>query len=747
MSTFKEIQSDLFATKQVVFVDQFFKNTSVMSLGKNKALAFTLMLKCEEIGFSFDNELLNVVSHASDAEIEDFWSWMKKSKEKIYGAAKYDTMYPNFPKQVVEASDLELLENAFMHYAGDLFGIRIVPAYKEAKRKSLKEEKTPLRMKAQTQESIGEYFKNYMLSNTSLSESSKEMMKKMFNYLEQKDLHSLESILVENQIPQKENLAFMGAVVLNSKINFNDTLAEQFKTPTDLLRLAVALNGGDTSLAQDTKFKSLSRAMRRAIVAKLQVIFESGDSTQLQENMFTYKEQWTKLAHSLHVGEYKSKCPLAFDAVQKLRENEKDESFNHKVEVLIEKEKTQEAVKMLQSRPGVFARMLNNLIVKAKNDKERSNVVEGFAQCAHSVSTPVLLQIHAKFKYDNQSNVKIILPKGGLGKIFVKNQEQVGSGSIPDALASELARIAEETLINRFKSGESLGNVYIEDALMLQNIPFAQRTASKALKTVPKGSRFIKETDKPIIRFFTWWKENGVDKNGKPMHSGRVDIDLSVGIFDKDYNLIQQCAYYDLRSSNYLVHSGDITSAPKGAAEYIDVDLKGLIKENPDAAYVGQLISSFTKQKYSEIPECYAGWMERNSAQRGAIFEPSTVQNKVDITSESTQVLTCLYDIERKEYVWADMPIKANMYARTLHSVKNSIGYAIEGLVNLKKANLHDLFTMHAKARGVIVDDIKKADTVFSIKEGITPFDAEVIAAQFLADEYAPKNKMKLTKP
>ena len=117
-----------------------------------------------------------------------------------------------------------------------------------------------------------------------------------------------------------------------------------------------------------------------------------------------------------------------------------------------------------------------------------------------------------------------------------------------------------------------------------------KRTASKALKTVPKGSRFKKESDKPIIRFFTWWNETGVDKEGKEVNVDRVDIDLSVGIFDSNYNLLRTCSYYDLRSFDYVVHSGDITSAPEGAAEYIDVHLDRLQKDIPKAAFVAQLV-------------------------------------------------------------------------------------------------------------------------------------------------------------
>ena len=773
MSKFSQIQADFFNGKQAVFIDHFFKNLDTKTLGKNKSEAFTLLLKCEQLGFSFNSELLNVVSHASVYEMENFWNWMVKMNEKVYGSSIYNPMYPNFPKQVIEANELELLVNAFMHYTGDVFGIRIMPNYKEKKRKGLKEEVNPLRMSVMTEEDIPIKFVNYLTANTSMSVATKDMMKNMLDYLVEKDSAMVENILINNQIPQKENLAFMGAVVLKSSLNFNTTLSDQFKTPTDLLRLSAALNDGDTSLSVDTKIKNMSRPMRKTFANKLEVMLQKGDKEQFLENMFTYKEQWTRLAHAMHIGEYKDKFPLTFEAIQKIRSNDKGESFNFQVEKLIFAGDTVKASEMLKVRPGVFGRMINQLLTKSSSEEEQNAILNNFKSASFSISTPVLLQIHAKFKYDNQNDKKIILPKGGLGKVFVrdmknpriKNEKEVFNYSLgeklkkkfnqveldkkyvapnvlSDKVANKIVSIVEETLIQRFKAGSSLGNVYIEDSLSLQNVPFAQRTASKALSTVPKGSRFVKESDKPIIRFFTWWNENGVDKNGNKINFGRVDIDLSVGVFDAEYNLIKTCAYYDLRSSDYLAHSGDITSAPNGAAEYIDVHIEKLLEDIPGAAYVGQLISSYTQQKYAEIPECYAGWMEREQKQHGEIFEASTVKNKVDITSESTQVLVCLYDIARKEYIWADTPLKGSSYYNNLHSVKGSMAYTIEGLAEMKKPNLYDLFEMHAKARGVIVTEKSKADTVFSIHEGVTPFDSEVIASKFMADNYEEKTLM-----
>ncbi len=820
MSKFNQIQSDLFKMKQVVFVDSFFQNLNDETLGSNKSEAFTLLLKCEQLGFSFDNKLLNIVSHAKTSEMEKFWDWMVKMNKEVYSSASYKPMYPNFPKQVIEASEVELLVNAFMHYTGDLFGIRIMPSYKEKARKGLKESVNPLRMSVITEEVVPQLFIQNITANTSASEASKELIKNIFNYMVEKDKTALGDILVSNPIPQKENLAFVGALVLNSEIDFNQVMANQFKTPTDLLRLSAALNGGDTSLVKDTKIKKMSRPMRKAFAAKLESMIVAGDKEQFLENMFTYKEQWTRLAHAIHIGEYQNKCPNAFELIQKVRSNDKGESFNFKVEKLITEGKTVQASQELKVRPGVFGRMLNQVLVKSANEQEQDLILENFKSASKSIATPVLLQMHAKFKYDNQNEKKIILPKGGLGKVYVRDmnekpvkvkvqkpaqkkvvvpdyvppaptalenalqtalknklgvssvkeevvkevvqeaikevatqqevtpkKEYVPAPGLSDAVAQKVVSLIEETLIERFSNGPSLGNVFIEESLTLQNIPFAQRTASKALKTVPKGSRFVKESDKPIIRFFTWWNENGVDKNGKPVNVGRVDIDLSVGVYDTGYNLIKTCSYYDLRSSDYLAHSGDITSAPNGAAEYIDVNIEKMLEDVPGAAYVGQLISSFSMQKYVDIPECYAGWMEREQKQHGDIFEASTVKNKVDITCDSTQVLVCLYDIARKEYIWADTPItERSYYSNNLHSVKGAMAYTIQGLAEMKKPNLYDLFEMHAKARGTIVTDKSQAQTVFSIHEGITPFDSEVIASEFMADEYSKQELSKKLK-
>lgn len=56
-----------------------------------------------------------------------------------------------------------------------------------------------------------------------------------------------------------------------------------------------------------------------------------------------------------------------------------------------------------------------------------------------------------------------------------------------------------------------------------------------------------------------------------------------------------------------------------------------------------------------------------------------------------------------------------------------------KALTTLAKANLHELFMLHAKGRATeIVTTPEEADVIFSPNAGITPFDMEDIMSKYL---------------
>ena len=56
----------------------------------------------------------------------------------------------------------------------------------------------------------------------------------------------------------------------------------------------------------------------------------------------------------------------------------------------------------------------------------------------------------------------------------------------------------------------------------------------------------------------------------------------------------------------------------------------------------------------------------------------------------------------------------------------------LEAMDTLRRPNLHTLFSLHAHARGRLVESPGHAETVFSLADGITPFDIDVIRSEFL---------------
>jgi hypothetical protein len=55
-----------------------------------------------------------------------------------------------------------------------------------------------------------------------------------------------------------------------------------------------------------------------------------------------------------------------------------------------------------------------------------------------------------------------------------------------------------------------------------------------------------------------------------------------------------------------------------------------------------------------------------------------------------------------------------------------------KSITEIVKPDLYSLFRIHADARGRLVEEEGDADTVFSLEKGITPFDLEKIASEYL---------------
>jgi hypothetical protein len=56
----------------------------------------------------------------------------------------------------------------------------------------------------------------------------------------------------------------------------------------------------------------------------------------------------------------------------------------------------------------------------------------------------------------------------------------------------------------------------------------------------------------------------------------------------------------------------------------------------------------------------------------------------------------------------------------------------LRAMTGLAKTTLYELFSLHIQARGERVLARENADTIFDVSAGITPFDLDRIAAEFM---------------
>ena len=699
------------------------------------------------LGLVCSQELTGALAAMSEEALGSLYQEVVPILKKMTGAHRaFKPMYPNFPKQVMEASDLELYLNAITHYwmaavrdvaqgQPRLFGGRLMegaastpapvetlsvplqwlPEYEVENRERLPEEEVSLKVIGLGSEAdFWKVFTRLVGSNGSLSESDKAIVQ-WFVDNRREDI----PLFLPPAIPQKENLTFLVGSLLKHEIP--TYLIPYLKTATDVLRVAVVMSGGDVSLATPGKFRRFKRTERRFLLDAMEAL------PAVTEDMLRRPEVWKRLGRELRPGDYDSRYPKTLKAFDVVRNNEAFETFNSKVEAALIRQDVAAFTDLLKARPGDFACRFDHLL---RTSGERANVaVQGFKDVAHRVSTPVLLQVHAHFKNrDRTTDHRAFFPKGSVAKVKIIDEtlpplpplKRAGG----EALHKFIARFVRDILVMRFKSLPSLGKVYIDETLRTQHVPFAQRSASKALRTIARGSRLtLPATD--ALRFFVWWKEP---------EGQRTDIDLAAVFFSADWKRLADVSYYNLKGWDSC-HSGDITSAPMGAAEFIDVYLPTLREKG--VRYVSMVIYSFTQQAFKDLPECFAGWMARQKVQSGEIFEARTVQDKIDLAGDTTVNIPLFLDLQENQVVWSDIALKSR--GPINNSRKNGESLALMGkaVTGLIKPTLYDLFDMHAEARGtgrVAESSRCEADTVFSLHEGITPFDADRIMSEFMTN-------------
>ena len=699
-----------------------------------------LLKNMERLGFTFSSELLETASTLDADTLSDLHDAVIPTLRRMLGDhVKYVPMYPNFPQQVMDASDAELYLRALLHYMTG--ALPETPAEKHPELKIRK------KLKQIEQGSETEYLfmiRNLMRANASLSEQDKQDVADSLRSGLDPEL----SRLLPEEMPYKENAAFVASVLLEEGMADVERLSKSFNTATDVLRLAAGLSGLDTSLfwtkktaqltrpaanpynlmqgmqteiqpasgtpANAYRFRNFKRSERRLLLGLLE---KTGASV---EDMVLYREAWKRLGEILHPGEMRGRYPSAFEAFTLLRRQKSIPTFRREAEEGLILQDPQ-VIDLLARRPGELARRLDLLLRSQPAQTEK--IMSAFDRIADRLAVPLLLQLLAHFKHRGESRqYRVFFPKGNIGKAVAIHDRLP---RLDSAKTNRLVQRIEQELIVRFAEREPLGAVYIDPRLANIPVPFSNRSASSALRSLPRGSR-IEVPEGDILRLFCWW----TNMNEGSADMRRVDIDLSLVLLDENWSHVETLAFYNLKEE-FGVHSGDITNAPKGASEFIDLNIPEVLWRTR-ARYAMVQVACFTGQPFSVLPECFAGFMVRHQARAGQAYDPRTVESRFDLTVDAQQAVPFAIDLWENQLIWIDSVVKNRGFRITAHDNMSGLELLGRAFADVRRTTLGELYTLHAKARGNLTNKEYEADTVFGMEEGTTPYRTDIIVGEYL---------------
>lgn len=669
----------------------------------------TALTTLRALGYRLSTPAREALIHAEQA-----WALVNAAARLSSGSpsAEYRPFYPDFPIQVRTASEATLLVNAALHYLGDVVGVRILPDYRPSPREPLPGDDGALtELGLATARDLERIVADLIAQATPFSAQDRA------------DLTALRDFGPEAapRVAVKENLAVL-------TVTFPDLdFSASYRTVTDVLRLAVAMAGGDVSLAEPCRFPSFSRAQRRRLLGLLDAVGQVQDSRDSAEEMGRRCERWKRLARHLRPGDYARRFPRAVALLHQVASGGAEEGFTSRLEEALARRDVEGALRLLSTRPGVFARRLNHLLRLCVDEAARERVVAEFARVAPKVSLPVLVRLWEYFSSPGPDALpwRVVAIKAATGT----KTTLIPSTRRPGPADAAVVRAVEEALRQR----KRLGRIAVDQGMYEgYTAPVGLRSASPGMRTAGRGTR-LPLPEGETIRFFLHWRDlpeappKALGPAGPAAaedRDTRVDLDLSAFFVSEDFTRTEQIAYYNLRSTA-AVHSGDLTSAPDGAAEFIDITLAEALRQ--EWRYVVMTVHSFSHHPLSEVPECWAGAMARGAdPQSGEVFEASTVMQRLDLVSPTFNATPFVIDIAERRLIWWDLPVGVGEHQ--VANLDRSSNRVLAHLLDLLEGRRMPLAHLLGLLAGDDVEDPDEAELVFG-EGGILPWQTERILA------------------
>lgn len=555
-------------------------------------------------------------------------------------------------------------------------------------------------------------------------------------------------------IPLRESKALALAPLLDVP-DGRALLAQYADTATDVLRILVVRSGGDPDLLELPRLSGLSRPVRRELLALL----DGFDLRRLAEDMARHPRAWKRVGEILHPFEQAhrhARVALAFAVLRGTRIGDGalsevllTEAARHedvrlqgdrlrivtwqgRVEEAIGRWDTTAAAGLLRERPGELLRRLDLLLARSGSATLPEAVGEALAEALPRSGPGPLLGAYGRMKVRSvPGHRRVFFPRGRVTQAYAVDDDRP---PLPSRVAGRAGELIAAEAVRRLaaREGERYDVAVLDASLADLPVPFAERASAASLVAVPRGSSLPMPADSETVRLFLHWLQpKGV----------RVDLDLSVALYDDLWRFIGLCDYTHLTYAGGAArHSGDLTSAPAphGATEYLDLDLPRLA--HVGVRFVVPAVLSYNNVPFDELPDAFAGFMAVEGKGRAA-YDPRTVRQRFDLAGDAALRVPMIVDLRTRRAWWADVTLATGDGSHDVWRYRKQLGRMGNDLLDTfqprGRATLWDLacWTAAARTEGPVyvrgrghvlwgyrrAEDEPRADFALRVRDGWEP--------------------------
>lgn len=517
-------------------------------------------------------------------------------------------MYPNFPTQVLEMSEVEYRVNQILHYASTygverLLEVEVIKGFLPETEDLIERVEDEQVAKLKTIDYLHPDEVNSLVIEKLIGKKERLLPNELYVV---KEIVKRSNRDVITEIPFKENIgAIFGETLLNGGLH------ERYRALNELE--AIVKHPGDVldiveQLVVMNHYKHFKTSLKRGLVDLL----EKFSKASLEENLASNRWSGTFLGkkgkkrsinRNIALIDYLSynkfsKNLEASEVVNSLKNGELL-SWNQNLEIAYKKKDLQEVLRLLNQRPGIYFRQINRLF---KSGVDVQTLIGDVSKFAGDLKIQSI--VSALNNYDGEKMVDSVFYQALMHNLASQEIESlVGKKVFIEQNEIDFSR-SRINVTDKFQEGG-----YIQNGMAIK---------------LPENAKFL--------RFFTYWNDER-----------RIDIDLHASYKVKDKDFTGHIGWHGDYKTDGMVHSGDITHSD--AAEYIDIDMAEAKKAGVTRIQLN--LNSYTGVKFNEIDTVFAGVMLVGELrEKVKLYSQKNTLFRHDLENKSMSVDYAVIDLE-----------------------------------------------------------------------------------------------------